>query len=58
VDCLHEMAGAHGIYDSYPLQRVYRDAHAAAGHFSFSTDAQLTPWGVVALGGQYTSPTL
>jgi 3-hydroxy-9,10-secoandrosta-1,3,5(10)-triene-9,17-dione monooxygenase len=58
VDTLHEMAGANGIYDSYPLQRMFRDAHAAAGHFSFSTDAQYTPWGLVALGGEYKSPTL
>ncbi len=58
VDSLHEMAGANGIFDKYPLQRIFRDAHAAAGHFSFSTDAQLPPWGLLALGGEYHSPTL
>ena len=58
VDSLHEMAGANGIYDRGPLQRMFRDAHAAAGHFSFSTDAQLPPWGLVALGGEFKSPTL
>lgn len=58
VDSLHEMAGANGIYDHYPLQRIFRDMRAAAGHFSFSTDAQLPPWGLVALGGEYKSPTL
>ena len=58
VDSLHEMAGANGIYDAYPIQRLFRDAHAAAGHFSFSTDAQLTPWGLAALGGEVASPTL
>jgi 3-hydroxy-9,10-secoandrosta-1,3,5(10)-triene-9,17-dione monooxygenase len=58
VDTLHEMAGANGIYDRYPLQRMFRDQRAAAGHFSFSTDAQLPPWGLVALGGAYSSPTL
>jgi len=58
VDSLHEMAGASGIYDHYPLQRMLRDARAAAGHFSFSTDAQLPPWGLVALGGEFKSPTL
>jgi 3-hydroxy-9,10-secoandrosta-1,3,5(10)-triene-9,17-dione monooxygenase len=58
VDSLHEMAGANGIYDHYPLQRMFRDQHAAAGHFSFSTDAQLPPWGLVALGGEFKSPTL
>jgi 3-hydroxy-9,10-secoandrosta-1,3,5(10)-triene-9,17-dione monooxygenase len=58
VDSLHEMAGANGIYDSYPLQRMFRDAHAAAGHISFSTDAQYTPWALYALGGEFKSPTL
>jgi 3-hydroxy-9,10-secoandrosta-1,3,5(10)-triene-9,17-dione monooxygenase len=58
VDLLHEMAGANGIYDRYPLQRMFRDSHAAAGHFSFSVDAQLPPWGLVALGGDVKSPTL
>ena len=58
MDSLHEMAGANGIYDHYPLQRMFRDQRAAAGHFSFSTDAQLPPWGLVALGGEFKSPTL
>jgi 3-hydroxy-9,10-secoandrosta-1,3,5(10)-triene-9,17-dione monooxygenase len=58
VDSLHEMAGANGIYDRFPLQRMFRDSRAAAGHFSFSTDAQLPPWGLVALGGDFKSPTL
>jgi 3-hydroxy-9,10-secoandrosta-1,3,5(10)-triene-9,17-dione monooxygenase len=58
VDSLHEMAGANGIYDRYPLQRMFRDMRAAAGHFSFSVDAQLPPWGLVALGGDVRSPTL
>ena len=58
VDSLHEMAGANGIYDRYPLQRMFRDTHAAAGHFSFSVDAQLPPWALAVLGGSVTSPTL
>lgn len=58
VDSLHEMAGANGIYDHAPLQRMFRDARAAAGHFSFSLDAQLPPWALVVLGGDFKSPTL
>jgi len=58
VDSLQEMAGGAGIYDHHPLQRIFRDQHAAAGHFSFSTDAQLPPWGLVAMGGEFKSPTL
>ncbi|MFZ2736784.1 MAG: acyl-CoA dehydrogenase family protein [Burkholderiaceae bacterium] len=58
VDLMHAMAGGNGIYDSYPIQRIFRDAHALAGHFSFSYDAQLSNWGLVALGGEATTPTL
>jgi 3-hydroxy-9,10-secoandrosta-1,3,5(10)-triene-9,17-dione monooxygenase len=58
VDILHAMAGANGIYDGYPIQRIFRDAHALAGHFSFSTDAQFSTWGLAALGGEIVNPTL
>jgi 3-hydroxy-9,10-secoandrosta-1,3,5(10)-triene-9,17-dione monooxygenase len=58
VDILHAMAGANGIYDSYPIQRIFRDAHALGGHFSFNTDAQFTAWGLAALGGADFPPTL
>ena len=58
VDILHAMAGANGIYDSYPIQRIFRDAHALGGHFSFSTDAQFSSWGLAALGGEVVNPTL
>ena len=58
VDSLYEMAGGNGIYEHHPLQRLFRDARAAAGHISFSADAQLPPWALVALGGEFKSPTL
>ena len=58
VDMLHAMAGANGIYDAYPIQRIFRDAHALAGHISFNTDAQYSTWGLAALGGEIVSPTL
>jgi 3-hydroxy-9,10-secoandrosta-1,3,5(10)-triene-9,17-dione monooxygenase len=57
IDMLHEMAGANGIYDSAPIQRRFRDAHAAAGHINFSMDTQLPNWGLVAMGGDFKSPT-
>lgn len=56
VDNLHAMAGARGIYDHYPIQRLFRDAHALMGHIGFSWDAQATPWGQVALGGAFEAP--
>jgi 3-hydroxy-9,10-secoandrosta-1,3,5(10)-triene-9,17-dione monooxygenase len=58
VDLLHAMAGANGIYDSYPIQRIFRDAHSLAGHIGFSFDAHGSSWGLVALGGEFSSPTL
>ena len=58
VDNLHEMAGANGIYDHAPLQRMFRDVRSASGHIHFSTDMQMTQWGNVALGGAFSSPTM
>jgi len=58
VDLLHAMAGANGIYDSYPIQRIFRDAHSLAAHIGFAFDAHGSAWGLVALGGEYESPTL
>jgi 3-hydroxy-9,10-secoandrosta-1,3,5(10)-triene-9,17-dione monooxygenase len=58
VDLLHAVAGANGIYESYPLERIFRDAHALAGHISFNIDAQASAWGLAALGGEVVNPTL
>ena len=58
VDSLIELAGAHGIYDNHPLQRRFRDAHAAAAHINFNLDVQLAPWAQITLGGEFKSPTM
>jgi 3-hydroxy-9,10-secoandrosta-1,3,5(10)-triene-9,17-dione monooxygenase len=58
VDALHTLAGANGIYDRYPIQRLFRDQHALAAHIGFSWDAQAAPWALVAMGGEFTSPTI
>ena len=58
VDILHAMGGANAIYDRYPLERIFRDAHALARHFSFGFDAQGSAWGLAALGGEVNNPTL
>lgn len=58
VDLLHAMAGANGIYDAYPIQRIFRDAHSLAAHIGFAFDAHGSAWGLVALGGEFSSPTL
>jgi 3-hydroxy-9,10-secoandrosta-1,3,5(10)-triene-9,17-dione monooxygenase len=58
VDTLHALAGANGIYDRYPIQRLFRDQHALAAHIGFSWDAQGAPWALVTLGGEFSSPTM
>jgi len=58
VDMLHAMAGANGLYETSPLERIFRDAHSLAGHISFSFDAQASGWGLAALGGEVNNPTL
>lgn len=58
VDLLHELLGANGIYEKHQFERRFRDAHASAGHMVFSLDAQLIPFGLVSLGGEFKSPTM
>ena len=58
VDALHALAGANGIYDRYPIQRLFRDQHALSAHIGYSFDAQGGPWALVALGGEFNSPTM
>jgi 3-hydroxy-9,10-secoandrosta-1,3,5(10)-triene-9,17-dione monooxygenase len=58
VDALHTVTGATGIYQSYPLERIFRDAHALGAHISLNFDAQAPSWGLVALGGEVVNPTL
>jgi len=58
VDTLHTLAGANGIYEKYPLERILRDAHALAGHIMHNFDTQASAWGYAALGGENTNPTL
>jgi 3-hydroxy-9,10-secoandrosta-1,3,5(10)-triene-9,17-dione monooxygenase len=58
VDSLHALAGANGIYERYPLERIFRDAHTLAGHIMLNFDTWATSWGLVALGGEVNNPTL
>lgn len=58
IDLLQDMAGANGIYQKAPLERIFRDARAASAHIHFSIDMQMTQWGLVASGGEFKSPTL
>ena len=42
----------------YPIQRIFRDAHSLGAHIGFAFDAHGSNWGLVALGGDFASPTL
>ena len=57
VDALFTASGGQGIHLEKPIQRVWRDAHAAASHLSLNWDAVSTMYGQHALGlppqGQY-----
>ncbi len=58
VDLLHGMAGANGIYDSYPIQRIFRDAHALGAHYQLTFDVHGSAWGLAALGAEVKNPVL
>ena len=58
MDVIYKSAGATGLYDDQPLQRCYRDLHAANAHISMMWDAQATTFGRVALGLPCDNPTL
>jgi 3-hydroxy-9,10-secoandrosta-1,3,5(10)-triene-9,17-dione monooxygenase len=58
VDVMFGLAGASGLYETGPLARAFRDAHAVKQHFSFNTDIAGTTYGRAALGLPGDNPTL
>jgi len=50
VDIIFTAAGGGAIYESNPLQRAWRDIHAANGHYAVNWDANAISYGRVALG--------
>jgi hypothetical protein len=50
--------GAQALYLDNPLQRQFRDIHAAAAHIAFSMDAAASAYGRAALGIDATHPTI
>jgi alkylation response protein AidB-like acyl-CoA dehydrogenase len=57
IDALFLAAGGQGLFLDHPLQRFWRDAHAAASHISLNWDSTGTMFGQYMLGlepkGQY-----
>jgi 3-hydroxy-9,10-secoandrosta-1,3,5(10)-triene-9,17-dione monooxygenase len=58
VDVLFKASGGGAIFDHHPLQRAFRDVHAATSHISMVWEAQATTFGRVALGLPCDNPTL
>ncbi len=50
IDRLFEASGGHSLYDSSPMQRFHRDAHAASHHVGLSWDALAEQYGRVRAG--------
>jgi 3-hydroxy-9,10-secoandrosta-1,3,5(10)-triene-9,17-dione monooxygenase len=50
VDLLFTASGGAGIYETNPMQRAFRDIHAANAHFALSWDPNGATYGRVALG--------
>ena len=50
IDQLFEASGGNALYESNPLQRFQRDAHAASHHFAVRWDFMAEQYGRIALG--------
>jgi 3-hydroxy-9,10-secoandrosta-1,3,5(10)-triene-9,17-dione monooxygenase len=58
VDVLFKTGGGGALFDDHPLQRAFRDVHAATAHISMIWEPQATTFGRVALGLPCDNPTL
>jgi 3-hydroxy-9,10-secoandrosta-1,3,5(10)-triene-9,17-dione monooxygenase len=58
VDVLFKTGGGAALFDDHPLQRAFRDVHAATAHISMIWEAQATTFGRVALALPCDNPTL
>ena len=58
VDLLFEAGGGEALFDDRPIQRSFRDIHAAGGHYALIWDIAAATYGRVALGLPPENPTL
>ncbi len=56
VDRLFEGSGGHVLFNSNPMQRCHRDAHAASHHFGIHWETQAEEYGRVRLGLELKNP--
>ena len=58
VELIFTASGGAAVYLDNPLQRAFRDIHAANAHYALSWDVNGTMWGRAALGLPIEAPTL
>ena len=58
VDSLHALAGANGIYDRYPIQRLFRDQHALVRPHRLQLGRPGRAVGAGRDGGRVLAPTM
>jgi 3-hydroxy-9,10-secoandrosta-1,3,5(10)-triene-9,17-dione monooxygenase len=58
VDLLFEVGGAEYLYDDKPMQRFFRDIHAAQSHYALAWDVAAATAGKHMLGIAPDTPTL
>jgi 3-hydroxy-9,10-secoandrosta-1,3,5(10)-triene-9,17-dione monooxygenase len=54
---LFAAAGGMSLYSSGRLQRLFRDIHAGASHFSLSFDYAAAPYGLYRMGAELPAAT-
>jgi len=57
VDVIHQASGAHGLFEEFPIQRAFRDAHAINAHAALRWDSNGLQFGRIALGLNCSDPT-
>jgi 3-hydroxy-9,10-secoandrosta-1,3,5(10)-triene-9,17-dione monooxygenase len=58
VDLLFEAGGGEFLYEEKPMQRMFRDVHAAQSHYALTWDVAAAAAGKFMLGISPDSPTL
>ena len=58
LDVLFKCGGGAALFDTHPLERAFRDVHAATAHISMIWEPQATTFGRIALGLPSDNPTL
>ena len=58
VDVLFKVGGGGALFDDHPLQRAFRDVHAAQSHYALAWDVAAATAGKFMLGIAPDMPTL